>query len=405
MDKTQPRILLLGGSPQQVIAIKKAKEMGIYTILCDYLPDNPGQFVADKFYNVSTTDVEAVYKVAEQEKVHGILAYASDPAALPAAIVSERLNLPTNPSSSVAILGIKYQFRKFLSDNNFACPQYVTFTPKTSETELKELISKFSFPIIIKPTDSSGSKGVTKIESIHHNLDEAITYASQYSHNQILIAEEFIERGFPYVIGGDIFVKEGKIILFGEMSCLRDNANSALIPIGEKKPSGLDSQQVTIVHKDLQRIINALNIRFGELNIELLIDKQNRVHFLEIGPRAGGNMIPIQLSDIFKVDLVKANIAAAIGIHFDLSLEEQEGCFMHYVLHSYEEGEFDKIEIAPEIEKSVYRKVIYKTEGDKIEFFDGAGKAIGIIFLKFNTIEEMEYFCKNHEQLVKVNLK
>ena len=189
------------------------------------------------------------------------------------------------------------------------------------------------------------------------------------------------------------------------MSCLRDNANSALIPIGKKKPSGLDSQQVTIVHKDLQRIINALNIRFGELNIELLIDKQNRVHFLEIGPRAGGNMIPIQLSDIFKVDLVKANIAAAIGIHFDLSLEEQEGCFMHYVLHSYEEGEFDKIEIAPEIEKSVYRKVIYKTEGDKIEFFDGAGKAIGIIFLKFNTIEEMEYFCKNHEQLVKVNLK
>ena len=83
------KILLLGGSAQQVIAIKTAKRLGYYTVLCDYLPDNPGQYVADKYYNVSTTDVEAVYKVAMDEKVDGILAYASDPAALPAAIVAE----------------------------------------------------------------------------------------------------------------------------------------------------------------------------------------------------------------------------------------------------------------------------------------------------------------------------
>ena len=78
------KILLLGGSFQQVIAIQTAKQLGYYTIVCDYLPDNPGQYIADKFYLVSTTDVEAIYEVAKKEDVNGILAYASDPAAVPA---------------------------------------------------------------------------------------------------------------------------------------------------------------------------------------------------------------------------------------------------------------------------------------------------------------------------------
>lgn len=95
---------MMGGSAQQVPAILAAKEMGYETILIDYLPDNPGQKVADKWYQESTTDVEAVYRIAKKEGVAGILPYASDPAALPAAIVAERLGLPTNPAKSVEIL-------------------------------------------------------------------------------------------------------------------------------------------------------------------------------------------------------------------------------------------------------------------------------------------------------------
>jgi hypothetical protein len=106
------KILLLGGSAQQLVAIKAAKELGYYTIVCDYLPDNPGQYEADKFYATSTTDIEAVYEIAKEEQINGILAYASDPAALPAAIVAEKLGLPTNPAKSVEILGLKYPWRK-----------------------------------------------------------------------------------------------------------------------------------------------------------------------------------------------------------------------------------------------------------------------------------------------------
>ena len=89
---TGKKLLLLGGSEQQVIAIKKAKELGFYTVLCDYLGDNPGQNVADKFYQESTTDKEAILRVAMDEEIDGIIAYASDPAAPTAAYVAENGN-------------------------------------------------------------------------------------------------------------------------------------------------------------------------------------------------------------------------------------------------------------------------------------------------------------------------
>lgn len=398
------KILLLGGSAQQLIAIHTAQQMGYFTILCDYLPDNPGQYVADRYYSVSTTDVEAVYDIAKKENVNGILAYASDPAALPAAIVAEKLGLPTNPSKLVSILGVKHEFRAFLQKHNFVCPQYYVFPSETDEKVLKEKINAFKFPIMIKPTDSSGSKGVTKLESIK-DLPRALEWATEYSRNKILIAEEFIDRGFPDVIGGDIFVWNGEIILFGEMACLRDSKRDGLIPIGKKKPSGLNQYQTELVRRELQRIIDLLDYRFGELNIELLLDKENNVHFLELGPRAGGNMIPIQLSDAFGVDLVKANILVSMGINPNLSLQEQKGCFMHYVLHSYQEGIFEGVEYADIVKPFIYREVIYKKPGDNVECFDGAGKALGIIFLNFDTVQQMDDFCENHDSYIGIVMR
>lgn len=401
------KILLLGGSAQQLVAIRAAKELGYYTIVCDYLPDNPGQYEADKFYGVSTTDVEAVFEIAKKEQVDGILAYASDPAALPAAIVAERLGLPTNPVKSVEILGLKYPWRKFLHDNGFACPKFHSFNSQTPIDEIKDSVKDFTFPVVVKPTDSSGSKGVTRLDN-WDGLEKAIRWADEYSRNKVLLVEEYIRRGYPYVIGGDIFVWDGKIVLYGEMDCLRDMLRSPLIPIGKKKPSGINKKQEEIVHKELQRVVTTLGIRFGEMNIEILLDKDDNAHFLELGPRAGGNMIPIQLSDAFGIDFVKANVQAAMGVKpdfVDKPMETIPGCYMHYVLHSYREGVFDSIEIDGSVKNFVYREVIYKKPGDKVEIFDGAGKAIGIVFLHFDKVDEMEYFCENHDTLIKVNLQ
>ena len=169
----------------------------------------------------------------------------------------------------------------------------------------------------------------------------------------------------------------------------------------------LKNSQLDNVYSELQRVITALGIRFGELNIEILLDKQDHVHFLELGPRAGGNMIPIQLSDAFGVDLVRANVQAAMGVKpdfLDKPVSSLPGCYMHYVLHSYEAGVFKELLIDEQFKKYVYRQVIYKKTGEQVEIFDGAGKALGIIFLHFDTTEEMEAFCAHHERLIRIVL-
>lgn len=398
------KILMLGGSAQQVPAIQAAKDMGYYTVLIDYLPDNPGQYVADKWYQESTTDIETVYRIAKEEGVGGILPYASDPAALPAAIVTERLGLPTNPAKSVEILGVKHKFRKFLQDNGFPCPKTYTFSPDTDIEEVRIKVGQLRFPIVVKPTDSSGSKGVSFLRDCS-DLEKAIDYAKAYSRNKILIAEEFIERGFPDVIGGDIFVENGKIVLFGDMAALRGDEGRSLIPIGERLPNGLSEKQRTAVHSELQNLVTNLGILNGELNIELLLDKSDVPHFLELGPRAGGNMIPIQLSDAFGVDLIKANVLAAMGERVNLTPKEPKECYMTYVLHSMRDGIYQGIEYSEELEPYIYRKVHYKNVGDEVERFDGAGKALGIVFMRFPDEETMNDIQRKLDSLIKVVLK
>lgn len=169
----------------------------------------------------------------------------------------------------------------------------------------------------------------------------------------------------------------------------------------------MNEKQKANIYDELQRVVTSLDIRFGELNIEIILDKNDQVHFLELGPRAGGNMIPIQLSDAFGIDLVKANVQAAMGVKpdfLDKPVKELPGCYVHYVLHSYKAGTFKGIEIDESIAKNVYREVIYKKEGDPVEVFDGAGKALGIIFLHFDTVEQMHDFCDKHNSLIKIKL-
>ena len=132
-------ILLLGGSDFQVSAIECAKRLGLRTVLCDYLPDNPGQYVADVFYQKSTTDQELMLEVARAEKVDGVLSFCSDVALPSAAYVAEQLGLPTNPLPSVEVLSKKQLFHPYLAEHGFACPHIVSFSVGTDSAEVIEL--------------------------------------------------------------------------------------------------------------------------------------------------------------------------------------------------------------------------------------------------------------------------
>ena len=382
------KILLLGGSAQQIVAIKTAQKLGYYTVLCDYLPDNPGQYEADKFYLVSTTDKEAVLKVALDECVDGVLAYASDPAAPTAAYVAEKMKLLTNPYESVMTLCNKDRFRSFLKNNGFNTPVARGYSNNEVDTTL------FSLPVIIKPVDSSGSKGATVLHS-WDGLNEALEFAFSFSRSHRIIVEEFIEKKHPYLIGGDIFVNEGKVILWGLLNCHRDNNVNPLVPVGKSYPLLLDDVDEKVVQDTLQSMVDKLGIRFGSVNVELVVDKNNKVWPIDIGPRAGGNMIPDLLGMIFGVDVVEMAVLVAMGESIEEKINKGIPFYATHNLHTSQNGKYKTIEFSDELENKIIKKCLYKKAGDEVYYFDNAAKALGIIFMKFKSQEEMTRILAN----------
>ncbi|GAA6259047.1 acetyl-CoA carboxylase biotin carboxylase subunit family protein [Mediterraneibacter gnavus] len=395
------KILLLGGSAQQVVAITTAKQLGYYTVLCDYLPDNPGQYEADQFYLVSTTDKEAVLQIAQKEKIEGVLAYASDPAAPTAAYVSEQLGLPGNPATSVEILCNKDKFRLFLKNNGFNAPTSRGYSDK--QIAMKDT-STFQLPVIVKPVDSSGSKGATVIYS-WDDLSSALDDAFLFSRSYRIIIEEFIERKHEYLIGGDIFIVDGQVKLWGLLNCHRDKNVNALVPVGKSYPLLLGEKDVQNVKDTLQRLVTALELKSGSVNVELVIDKNNKVWPIDIGPRAGGNMIPDFLGLIFGIDIVKLSVLAAMGQSILFSTEASESFYATHNLHSAINGEFLGVKYSDDIRSHVIKECIYKKAGDSVEFFDNAAKAIGIVFMKFDSVVQMESFLRDINSHIKISLK
>lgn len=394
------KILLLGGSDQQIIAIKTAKKLGYYTVLCDYLPDNPGQYVADKFYLISTTDKDAVLAVAMQERVDGILAYASDPAAPTAAYVAEKMSLPTNPYDAVDTLCNKDRFRVFLSQNGFNAPCSEGYR---SVEEALAGLDQFRMPIIIKPVDSSGSKGITVLDD-RNGVREALEFAFSFSRSHRVIVEEFIEKKHNYLIGGDVFVVEGKIVLWGLLNCHRDSAVNPLVPVGKSYPLALDDADQTAVRQTLQTMVEKLGIRFGAMNVELIVDKFGKVWPIDVGPRNGGNMIPDLLGLIFDVDVVEWSVKAAMGEPINVVIQDGKSFYATHNLHSSKNGVFQEIRFSPEIEKHIVKKCIYKKRGDLIAYFDNAAKALGILFLKFDSEEQMLQLLDKATQMIEIVL-
>ena len=380
------KLLLLGGSAPQVIAIKTAKRLGYYTVLCDFLPDNPGQYHADKFYLVSTTDKEAVLKVAQEEQIHGIVAYSSDPAAPTAAYVSEKMGLPGIPYHTAESFCEKHLFRAFLKNNGFNVPWSMEITADTDASALENL----QLPAIVKPTDSSGSKGVTVIRHAHE-FAAARDYALQFSRNNIAIAEEFIERDHPDVIEAEIFVVNGEVTVWGLMSSVRDNYTNPLLPATYCYPIRLSPQRVEMVKSEVSRLVRCCHARYGAFNIEMVITKSERLYFLDAGPRNGGNMLPEYIGGIMKQDLVEATIYSAMG-DFEklngLKLDGTEGGYWGLVvLHTDRRGIFKHIAYSDVAKKCLLREHLLFEPGTVVHPFITSRDAVGLAFFCFPSEE------------------
>lgn len=397
----QKRILFLGGSLFQIPPIKYAKEQGHYVITCDYLPDNPGHKYADEFHNVSTTDKEAVLELAARLKIDGIVAYASDPAAPTQAYVGNKLGLPSNPYASVEILARKDLFREFLEKHDFLVPKSRSFY---SLEDAKEWIDELTFPIIVKPVDSSGSKGVTKVTT-KEDIAKAFEYALQFSREKKIVLEEFFLRD-GYQVAGDGFVVNGKLAFRCWANEHFDKLCNPLVPIGESFPSIMTDYTLKQAHSETQRLLDLLDIKLGALNFDFHYNKSGDFSFLELGPRNGGNLIPEVIKYATGVDLIKYTVDSALGLDCnDLEMKETKGFYSCYMVHALEDGVVEDIWYSDEIQKNIIEKSIFIKKGDKVHKFDGSNHTLGTMIMKFDSQEEMLEKMDNMEKYLKVVVK
>jgi biotin carboxylase len=397
------RVLMLGGSIYQTYAIKEAVKLGYYVITCDYLPGNPGHKFAHEYHNVSTTDKEAVLALARDLKVDGVVAYASDPAAPTAAYVCEKLGLPTSPFRSVEILSKKHLFRKYLAENGFNVPKANSYTRlEEAERDLKN----FHLPVMVKPVDSSGSKGVNKLTD-PSQLKAFFEDALSYSRDKIVLIEEFIVKAGPQ-ISGDAFSVDGKLVFH----CLGNEFYSTKVdkdfaPLGECWPTVMPQEVIDTLADDLQRLITLLGMKSNAYNVEAIYSADGKIYILELGARSGGSLIPQVTALATGVDMVPYVIKAAMGEDCsDLKMAPVTGFWSNYMAHSNETGLYDGIEYSKEFgEKHLVDYVTDTQLGDYVHKYRDAQDCVGELILKYENQAEMFDIIENMDRYFKIKTR
>lgn len=394
----QKRILLLGGNHTQLTCTLAAKAEGYHVISVDYLPDNPAHKYADEYHNVSTIDKDGVLALARKLDIDGIVSYASDVSAPTAAYVAEALGLPTNPYDSVMIMTHKNLFRKFLRDNGFPMPEGAAFSDYEEALAFFRTIPK---PVMVKPIDSSGSKGVNEISS-EEEFKAAWDEALSYSLSKNVIVEQFIKRK-GYQIDGDIFVANGEIVFWGICDQHHDDTCSEFTPAGLSFPPTQDPKHQQRARELISRLLHLLGMHMGAYNVEYIVGEDDEVYIIEIGPRNGGNMITDTICAATGINLAKYTVRQAVGDDLEgLYQAEPVRCASSYMIHALKDGIYKGLSIDPEIEKRITDIRLDYRPGDPVKAFRNASCTVGICVLTFENTDQMCSIVDNMNEYITV---
>lgn len=395
------KILLLGGSRYLLPVIKSAHELGLYVITCDYLPDNIAHKYSDEYVNVSIIDKEAVLEAAKKLEIDGIMSFATDPGVVTAAYVAEKLGLPYGGSyESVSILQDKGRFRRFLTEHNFNVPHAKSY--KNLEDALRDT-DFFTWPVIVKPVDSAGSKGVTRVDD-KNELRRAIEYALDFSHCDQFIIEDFIEKK-GCSSDTDSFSIDGKLVATTFSSQRFDvQSDNPYAPMAYSWPSTFSREHEDELTSEIQRLLTLLDMQSSIYNIETREGVDGKAYIMEVSPRGGGNRLAEMIRYASGVDMIKAAVQAAVGLQIDKVEQPQyDDSWAEYVLHSRIDGKFKELWIEPDFAaNNVIEVDLWVTQGEGIHSFTAANFAIGTVVMKFASQEELESKLSSMERYIKV---
>ena len=395
------KLMILGGSRFVIPLIEKAHQMGLFVITCDYLPHNVAHKYSDMYLNVSIIDKEAVLKKAIELNIDGITSFACDPGVVSAAYVAEKMGLANvGPYKSVVILQNKDKFRSFLKDNGFNVPWFFNFHT------YKELLNKkalFTYPLIVKPIDSAGSKGVTKLND-NTLLKEAFNFAKSNSLSGHVIVEEFLEND-GHSSSADCFSVEGKLV-FSVFSDQQFDLSSPNIfnPCGTVLPSSMPEKSQCHISNELQKLISLLHMETSIYNVESRLSTNGKEYLMEVSPRGGGNNIAELEAIAYDFDYIELVIRASLGMPICFKEHKLKYPSMTVVLHSHLPGVFKNIYLADELKPYLVKTDINVKAGDYIDSFNAANKGLGTLFFRFPSVDILRQYTSKINDLVKVIL-
>ncbi len=399
----QKKLMLLGGIRYLLPVIEAAHKQGYYVITADYIPDNIAHKYSDEYVNVSIIDKKAVLKVAREKQIDGIMSFGVDPGVVSASYVQIQMGLPSfGPYESVEILQNKDKFRAFLTEHGFNVPKAKGYT-KAEDAMADAAI--WDYPIIVKPTDAAGSKGVTRVDE-PSQLKAAVDYAFDKSLSGHIIIEDFIEKQ-GCSSDTDSFSVDGKLKFVSFCAQRFDlNATNPYTPAAFSWPSTFTKEQESYLTSEIQRLITLLGMKTNVYNIETRVGINGKPYIMELTPRGGGNRLCEMLRYATGVDMITAMTRYIVGDSVPaIEQKPYNGHWAEIILHAVQDGIFDHLEISKDLPAEVVEEDLWVKKGDAVKSFEGANDAIGTLVLKFQSAEELENSITNQREWLKVVVK
>lgn len=279
------KLIILGTNEYQNPLILRAKELGYETHVFGWPVGEIGEKTADVYHPIDIFAKEKIWEECQKINPCGVAAIASEICMPSMDYLLRKMNIPCNSIETEVLTTNKYAMRCALRNAGLDNPKFCLVDGVISE-ETYEIIKSFKFPLIAKPTDSSSSRGIQKIENVS-DIEAAVNYAMSWSDSKRVLVEEFIS-GQEY--SGESIAYEGKYKLLAVTQKTTTGAPH-FVETGHMQPANLTEDVLKKVEQTLYKAFKALNIEYGAIHPEFKIMEDGRIFFMEIATRMGGDCI------------------------------------------------------------------------------------------------------------------
>lgn len=298
------KIAIIGASYLQLPLIEKAKKMGLETHVFAWKVGDVGEGVADFFYPISIVEKEQILAKCQNIGIDGICSIASDLAAITVNYVANKMGLTGNSMECVDKSTNKNSMRKCFEINGDPSPKSIMVQSAKDLTDVNLI-----YPVIVKPLDRSGSRGITKLQN-ENGLEEAIEYAKSQGFAKAALVEEFVS-GKEYSV--EYISWQGKHH-FLALTLKFTTGSPHFIETGHLEPAPVDLEVLKNVKKVTEHALDSLGIKYGASHTEVKISDTGEIKIIEIGGRMGGDMIGSSLVELSTgIDFVGDVIRVALG--------------------------------------------------------------------------------------------